>query len=73
MCTDPDNAGQMAISKMIVKYKDWFRFYKIDIDTDPDEYLTKHTLDELKATIKEIDVDAWLKEHPVKHGGLNGK
>lgn len=73
MCTDPDNAGLMAISKMIIKYKDWFSFYKIDIDTDPDEYLTSHTLNDLKATIKEIDVDAWLKEHPVKHGGFNGK
>lgn len=73
MCTDPDNAGLLTISKMISKYKDWFSFYKIDIDTDPDEYLTTHTLDDLKKTIVPIDVTKWLTEHPLKSGGNNGQ
>lgn len=66
LCTDPDKAGILAISKIIYRFEDWFDFYKINIDSDPDEYLTQHSLADLHKTITKIDTKQWLADNPIK-------
>lgn len=53
LCLDNDNAGIKAMSKIVSSFKDFnINFYKVNIDKDPDEFLTEHGASEFKRRIQ---------------------
>ena len=58
MCLDGDNAGVKSIHEMWKLYKDKVNIYRVNINTDPDEFLKDHTATELMGR---VEVIKWRK------------
>lgn len=54
LCLDNDEAGHKAVSKIVNAYKDKMTFYTVNIDTDPDEFLKAHGVDEFRRRIVKL-------------------
>ena len=51
LCLDNDNAGISAMEKIIKAWPGCMKYYKVDIDKDPDEFLKEHGAVEFKRRI----------------------
>lgn len=56
LCLDNDPAGNAAMDKIIKTYPHELKFYKVDIDKDPDEFLKEHSAEEFKQRIKKVEI-----------------
>lgn len=54
LCLDNDEAGKLAVAKIAKQYGDKMKFYRVDIDKDPDEFLKEHGVAEFKSRIKPL-------------------
>lgn len=54
MCLDGDKAGIKAIHEMWKLYKNKVNIYRVNINTDPDEFLKEHTAQELMGKVETI-------------------
>lgn len=51
LCLDNDEAGKKAIDKIITEHPEGVKFWLVDIDKDPDEFLKEHGAAEFKKRI----------------------
>lgn len=58
MCLDGDKAGIKAIHSMWKEYKDKINLFRVNINTDPDEYLRDHSSNDL---VKHIENIKWRR------------
>lgn len=54
LCLDNDQAGNAAMDKIVKTYPNELKFYKVEIDKDPDEFLKEHTPEEFSKRIKRV-------------------
>lgn len=54
MCLDGDKAGVKAIHEMWRLYKNKVNIYRVNINTDPDEFLKEHSAQELMGKVETI-------------------
>ena len=54
MCLDGDKAGLSAIYDMWKLYHTKVNIYRVNINTDPDEFLKDHTATELMSKVEVI-------------------
>lgn len=54
MCLDGDKAGVKSIHDMWKLYKDKVNIYRVNINTDPDEFLKEHKAEELMGKVETI-------------------
>ena len=51
LCLDNDKAGLAAMEKIVKSWPTSLKYYRVDIDKDPDEFLTEHGADEFRKRI----------------------
>jgi DNA primase len=55
LCLDNDQAGISAMEKIVKTHPNELKYYRVDIDKDPDEFLAEHTPEEFKKRIVKFE------------------
>ena len=55
LCLDNDSAGISAMEKIMKNYPHELKYYRVDIDRDPDEFLKEHGAAEFKKRIHKVE------------------